>query len=397
MQSISCYYFTTIFLCILLTSSSCKRLSIKKQHKRLESLSRSEVIIPTGAFALGSADENPLGGKDTRLHTVSVHAFVMDAVEVTNSRYRQFVQWTLDSIIQESLLEDGFLDSSDVLSKKFSTRDPMVRDILYAEDLLLDIDERKTVWNTEAIQYKYQEVDYQKAAKFKNNEFACKDRRAFLLDHLVPIYPDTLVWVSDFTYSFNEPLVRNYFNHVSFNHYPVVGVSYEQAKAYCDWKTNQNPSFNRDVYRLPTEAEWEYAAKGGRDMAVYPWNGMDPAKAGEFLANFKAQRGNYVKAGDIYTTRVGSFSPNQFGLYDMSGNVSEWTSTTFHPTSYYITGDLNPELNIPELDSVYGKVVRGGGWKDVHYHIRTSSRDKANPESQTSYIGFRTVATYFGS
>src|SRR5699024_7619434 len=105
-------------------------------------------------------------------------------------------------------------------------------------------------------------------------------RSDYVKEHEVAVYPDTAVWVKDFNYSYNEPMHNNYFWHAAYDDYPVVGVSWSQAKAFSDWRTKYHNSYRRKKglepvpdYRLPSEAEWEYAARGGLDGASYPWGG----------------------------------------------------------------------------------------------------------------------------
>ena len=111
-----------------------------------------------------------------------------------------------------------------------------------------------------------------------------------------------MCWIAEFTYSFNEPAMQNYFAHPSNGEYPVVGISWDQAHAFCHWRTQlykSVPNLPRaQEYRLPTEAEWEYAARGGRNSAQYPWGGPYVRDArGCFMANFKPMRGNYTEDG----------------------------------------------------------------------------------------------------
>lgn len=241
--------------------------------------------------------------------------------------------------------------------------------------------------------------------------------------------PDSTAWRE--ALSFNEPLVTNYFRHAAYNFYPVVGVNWYQANAYCKWrsdrvnemilikngmlKKNQN-QVNEDVftsetynagqylgtpgrnqkrdldpngagrrntstsdgfllpnYRLPTEAEWEYAAYGlidknpsprtkrrrgeeaVTDRKVYPWGDVRSPRyqnrgsyRGEYLANYKRSGGDAMGvAGGLNDNAdrpapVYSYSANAFGLYNMAGNVSEWVLDVYRPTSHQDVNDLNP-------------------------------------------------------
>ena len=134
-------------------------------------------------------------------------------------------------------------------------------------------------------------------------------------------YPDTLVWTHDYAYSYNDPWTRNYFHHPAFDDYPVVGVNWKQAVAFSKWRTKILDDYLldrdeplHDEFRLPTESEWEYAARGGLDLSPYPWGGPYTTNdQGCFLANFKPRRGNYTADGGIRTVNVGSYNPNNYG------------------------------------------------------------------------------------
>jgi len=208
------------------------------------------------------------------------------------------------------------------------------------------------------------------------------------------IYPDINVWQKDFPDS--EIRISAYFEegNTVLDQYPVVGVNWNQAEAFAAWRTQK---MNTGVkFSLPTEAQWQYAAKGGiRDMK-YPWVG-DGTKndAGFYLANFQPLPGNYVADnGEIYIVAVSQFAPNGFGLYDMAGNVSEWVMDNYHPQSYRYSNNHNPLYN----DSKSGfKVVRGGSWKDISYFLQIGARDWQRKDSTYSYVGFRCVATFTGT
>ena len=238
------------------------------------------------------------------------------------------------------------------------------------------------------------------------------------------LLPDTLVWREEL--AFNEPMVETYFRHPSYDEYPVVGINWRQAEEYCKWRTNRvnemllvekgvlnlnvgdqkdADSFDSEAYlfgqyegnvkknlkdkttggersarfedgillpsyRLPTEAEWEYAALsliGNQrsksdeiitDRRIYPWNGPSPRykrrdkRQGDMLANYKLEGGNYMgtagrlndKAPFPQPVRYGY--PNDFGLYNMAGNVSEWVADIYRPMSSLSLRDAdNHDLN----------------------------------------------------
>lgn len=214
-------------------------------------------------------------------------------------------------------------------------------------------------------------------------------------------YPDTTVWVKDFTHHMGDPLMVYYYSHPAFDDYPVVGVSWEAAQYFSRWRTNHlneyregNGLFPMPNFRLPSEAEWEYAARGGRDMAKYPWGGPYIRNSkGCMLANFKPGRGNYFDDGFAYTAPVASYFANDYGLYDMSGNVAEWTEDAYNPASVPMVWDLNPTFFD---DNEPRKVVRGGSWKDIAYFLETGTRTFEFKDSTNASVGFRCAMTYLG-
>ena len=330
------------------------------------------VFIQGGSFVMGAKDEDVMGDWNNVPRRVTVSSFYIDRTEVANVHYREYLYW----------LENAFDDQ----------------------------------------QYS-KVVDGAK--------------------------PDTLVWRSEL--AANEPLVEYYFRHPSYNNYPVVGVSWKQANDYCIWRSNRvnelimvekgyinksqlksiqgqaednfttksylmglyspqpgkpkkNPLLDANGkprnyvkfedgilmpdYRLPTEAEWEYAALGyvnqnpkpkkkdsqrGEELItnrqVYSWsqnvNGLRDGRhgswQGKFLANFKRGNGdNMGVAGGLNDNAsipgpIDAFFPNGFGLYNMSGNVNEWVADVYRPLSNLDVDGLNPYRG-----NVYKKYYKNG-------------------------------------
>ncbi len=398
------------------------------------------VYIPRGSYVIGSSDDEVLNiGQSSR--RVTVESFWMDDTEITNNEYRQFVYWVRDSIARKMLgnTYPEYLVTENAMGvpmdepvinwdEKIDWRDPdyqlALNDMYIPEQERLafkkEIDSRKLI-------YEFSWVDYKQAARRQNsynfeksayegsvvNEqgetLPIANRSSFLMREMVPVYPDTLSWIRDFTYTYNDPFTMKYFSHVAFDNYPVVGVTWKQARAFCTWRTKLQQDYNSRLnevgahdYRLPTETEWELAARGGRTNTVYPWGSYYTRNDdGCFMANFKPLRGNYVSDSPTSTNTltVGYFDPNDFGLYDMAGNVAEWTSSAFYESAYDVASDLNPEIEYNALPDdppvMKRKVIRGGSWKDIPYFIRNGTRSYEYQDTAKSYIGFRSVRTSF--
>lgn len=398
------------------------------------------LFIPQGSFNMGPNDMDVANTMTSQSKTVSVRSFWMDETEITNSEYRQFVYWVRDSIARRLLGEqfEEFLISEDYLGNEI---DPPF--LNWEEEIEWDNEEyaeildemflaenerffRRKEIDTRKLTYEYEWVDLLQAAKRSNRynfetkqyegvvydqngeEREINDRSAFIMKDAVNVYPDTLCWIADFTYSFNEPWAEKYFWHPGFDEYPVVGVTWKQATAFCIWRTQLlnnyltskgEPPVNN--YRLPTEAEWEYAARGGLEHAMYPWGGMYTRNdKGCFLANFKPLRGRYGDDGGMTSVSVGSYAPNDYGLFDMSGNVAEWTSSAYDESAYTFTHDFNPTYKYNALPDdphvMKRKVLRGGSWKDVGYFLQNGTRTYEYQDSSKSFIGFRCVRDYIG-
>ncbi len=411
------------------------------------------VFIPQGTFNMGPNDQDVPFSLTAQSKTVSIDPFWMDVTEITNNEYRQFVFWVRDSIALRKCVMNGKDDFKaklkadkydeqdyshddpktcflnwDVTDKLWDKPEDDVRDatrdmFLEKQDRLYgikEIDARKLI-------YEYYWVDLKQAA-LKQNRYNFEtlaydgevidaegkvtpitSRTSFIMKGSLHIYPDTLVWMADYTYSYNEPIAKKYFWHPAFDEYPVVGVTWKQATAFSIWRSHVMNSYMSQIneipyedYRLPSESEWEYAARGNLALSMYPWGGPYTRNiTGCFIANFKPLRGNYGDDGANRTYVVGTYAPNEYGLYDMAGNVAEWTSNAFDESAYSFTHDLNPDYTYNALADdpavLKRKVIRGGSWKDIGYYLQVGVRTYEYQDTAKSYVGFRNVRSYLGS
>ena len=418
------------------------------------------VLVKRGHVKMGIENQDSLWGKKTPVRDISVDGFWMDETEVTNSKYRQFVNYVRDSILRERLSEidetyktvktdregneiSTVLNRKKPLPRRPSEDEQEIIDAMYVTnpvtgDKMLDFRQ---------LNYRYEVYDYT-AAALRRNRLNPQERNLntdltvdpdeqvwiskdtayvddegrivresinrplsgpwdFLNTYIVNVFPDTTCWVNDFPNADNEMYLRYYFSNPAYNDYPVVGVTWEQANAYCAWRTEYllkglGPAARYvQRYRLPTEAEWEYAARG-KDQNEFPWDNEDVASGkGCFYANFKPDNGNYTKDGNLITSRVGIYSANSNGLYDMAGNVAEWTSTIYTEAGVEAMNDINPTLkyNAAQEDPyrLKRKSVRGGSWKDPESYIRSAWRTAEYQNQPRSYIGFRCVRSLANS
>ncbi|WP_236975387.1 SUMF1/EgtB/PvdO family nonheme iron enzyme [Membranihabitans maritimus] len=360
------------------------------------------VYIPSGTFMMGPSDQDISYSYVQRPKAISIQGFYMDDTEISNNEYRQFVHWVRDSIahlIMGDVFTDDYGNEHIDWEYELDYRDETLDEMFYQGNDRVngrrELDVRK-------LNYQWERYNLKAAAADRGKS----PRSDFVEKFQINVYPDTLAWIRDFAYSFNEPMARNYFSHVAYDNYPVVGVNWHQAQAFCNWRTKiwnayKDEPIGNDGFRLPTEAEWEYAARGGHELVPYPWGAYSLRNAkGCLLANFKPGRGNYPEDGGQWTVEVDKYDPNDYGLFNMAGNVSEWTSSAYHENSYSFLHDLNPDFKYDadenDPDAFKRKVVRGGSWKDVGYFLRTGVRDWQYQDTTTSYIGFRCALTFQG-
>tara|TARA_A100001035_G_C27747480_1_gene484753 strand:- start:21 stop:1331 length:1311 start_codon:yes stop_codon:yes gene_type:complete len=387
------------------------------------------VYIPQGSFNMGPGDQDVPYAHVTQHKTVSIAAFYIDETEITNNEYRQFVNWVRDSIARVYLADNAvpgyeWIEERDVngyiipleefvlnWDRPIRYDDPLVRDVLEREDFYLPENERfysRRELDSRNLIFVYETQDIPEASRKINRPQGKKDRSVYINTKEINIYPDTLVWSHDYAYSYNDPWTRNYFHHPAFDEYPVVGVNWHQAVAFSKWRTkildeylmDRDEPLN-DEFRLPTESEWEYAARGGLDLSPYPWGGPYTTNdQGCFLANFKPRRGNYTADGGVRTVKVASYNPNNYGLYDMAGNVSEWTDNTYDESVMSFAHDMNMDFKYDAKETDPNikkrKVIRGGSWKDISHFIQTGTRDYEYQDTAKSYLGFRNVISFLG-
>ncbi|WP_158824899.1 SUMF1/EgtB/PvdO family nonheme iron enzyme [Mucilaginibacter lacusdianchii] len=360
---------------------------------------------------------------DTTKKTVSLSAFFMDQTEVTNKQYRTFVDWVADSVAITDYIKDPkyFIITKSELKGKgknaaavtvdstkrinwakvdgsaplWKSKDPAIMSKLMGP--LYTIINGNPVLNQDAVKYSFTHLTADLGGNSK-----------YVTDYIA-ILPDLKVWSKDFPNSQMEVMDNNYYTNRGYNDYPVVGVNWKQARAYTDWRS-------KTIYRLvgvnsliktlnlqfslPTEAQWTYAAsKSVKQEDMDKMASVEvkdkKKKVNKLAVNFKQQEGDYNEDGGTFTLPVKSYAPNALGIYNLLGNVSEWTLDAFSPSYKELVHDLNPVLlydaDDKESEVMRRKVVRGGSWKDNASQLNPSTRGYELQNTSHSYIGFRCV------
>ncbi|MBK6827761.1 MAG: SUMF1/EgtB/PvdO family nonheme iron enzyme [Chitinophagaceae bacterium] len=372
------------------------------------------IFVPGGEFRSGIVN-----GHDSLTlilpAVASVNLFYLNQYEVSNAAYREFVKYVLDSTAKQLL---GHFVAG---SSKIDWTQSINWDHQLLAPLIIPSEKR---W------YGKKEIDTDKILyRFENGETQA-------------VYPDTLVWIRDFAYSYNEPMTKRYFAHPAFDNYPVVGVSAKQAIAYCEWKTRKwneslvsTKSNLKITLRLPAANEWEYAAQQGAEMLTenhnrafnifdrtqtkaYP-NPANPEPDNHirnlgYKYNFGRIVGphgfmvkSYADDGCFYTAPRNAYKAGNTGCYNLHGNVAEWTSSAGSENPLLKKDSLLTKL-IHDLSSSYPRsplanknadkigewlrqftIVKGGSWESDPYYLQPGVNQYFREMEQHSFIGFR--------
>ncbi|HLS96825.1 MAG TPA: SUMF1/EgtB/PvdO family nonheme iron enzyme [Sphingobacterium sp.] len=366
------------------------------------------VYVPSGTILFkGSLDSGNVG------KNISLSAFFIDETEVTNKQYRAFVNWVADSVAVTDFLNDDqfFLDVASEdgegrrinwkkvkkISPIWQSKDPAIVEKL--GPMITTRGSRRAL-NPEVVKYRFSYL------KTKGNL-----KQEYVTD-TVPVMPTEDIWSKDFPNAQLTSLDANYFTHESFDHYPVVGVTWRQARGYADWRgkemmanlmKNSYLSGYQLTFSLPTEAQWQYAAEGKldpRDTIAGSKLTIDAEEGKQKLAvNYKQGEGTYSRDGATFTVPVKSYTPNAFGIYNMAGNVAEWTLDAYSPSAVAFVNDLNPVLlydaDERDADALKRKVIRGGSWSGNGEQLNSETRGYAVDYEPHSYVGFRCVMSAF--
>ena len=201
------------------------------------------VFIPAGSYNMGPSDQDVPYAVTTQGKTVTIPAFYMDNTEITNNEYRQFVYWVRDSLAHrliggEHIIEEGEYGERINWRAKIKWDDDANEETL-AELFLPETERfyRRKEIDSRKLNFEYYWIDLKTAAQRDSREQGMRDRSVFIKKDVINVYPDTLSWIHDYTYSYHDPMTQMYFWHPAYDDYPVVGVNWKQARAFCIWRT----------------------------------------------------------------------------------------------------------------------------------------------------------------
>ena len=487
-------------------NSSRIRPVIPYEHAKL-SAPPGMVYVPGGSTIIKYSQQIT---DSNNVKKVSLSSFFIDKTEVTNQQYREFVEWVTDSIAITKYLSDNDKYFKEAKVTDSNNKVTQVRNINWARvdhKELFDnaenkaklrpmLDERgKVIKDSVIFQYTYLRA-MGTNPKNKIGSYATEPVR---------VCPDEEIWAKDLPNAQTDILVENYFTSEPYDDYPVVGVTYKQARAFASWRSNNSNGYSNVAdymknyhlsYSLPSEAQWVYAAqqdmraaakpapvadekkdakkddkvaaadtkkaddnkeatakkdkKGKKNkskskvavdsvatanvVADVPAVGADdpnnsftssasktvdnsaslkgdtlafydptvpddnntiPSDKKGLTANFKQDEGDYTGDGSPFTVPVMSYAPNSFGIYNMIGNVAEWTMDAYSPSTFAFVSDINPVLlydaDSSDSDPMKRKVVRGGSFLSPAKELNPYSRAFEMQNIAHCYIGFRCV------
>ena len=401
----------------------------------------------------------------------TIHSFYLSDHEVTNEEYRKFVLWVKEYTARKILAKhypDKYLNEVEqlVLDQPVDWKDSILQQEMYGETGSRF--GNRTYLKTEKLSYKFDlkvvidtvvildtinnDEYFNEYISYKSRQMSCS------------VYPDTFCWISDFQGSFLEPFVRKYYSHPFYDDYPVVGISWFQAQAYCTWLTyrtaedkfyslngfryngyfEDNDSLFQEYrfsqFRLPTENEFIYASMPKEKWLASNFLGTSKqqANSGAIIDVNGIMLKSYDADGYSTTSPIKSYKPNQYGIYDLHGNVSEWTANSLivenpykissndgleaavntilsselyqfnldvdtvitpimnlvkKPTPIWVEDYANGFLSNSRLidHEPNGKIVKGGNWFQGPIYLMPEVSSLHSAESSRSTIGFRVV------
>lgn len=332
------------------TGKNVSEPELKTRHSREISVPEGMVWIPGGKFNQGAVEGDQMATvQEKPAHPVGVDGFFMDETEVTNAQFKRFVKETGYKTLAERDI------NWEELKEQLPPGTPKPPDSVLQPGSLVFTKTPTSVPNL----YDYSQWwDWKIGANWKH-----------------PQGPGSSIKGKD--------------------NFPVVHIAYEDAMAYCEWAGR----------RLPTEAEWEYAARGGLKNAIFSW-GNDETRLSEMTNTWEGEfpTSNTQEDGFENIAPVKSFPPNPYGLYEITGNVWEFTQDWFHTAYYQELFEkglvINPQgasaPHNPHNSRIKEKVIKGGSFLCAASYcasFRPSARMGNAMDSSQEHLGFRTVVT----
>lgn len=296
------------------------------------------IELPGGSYIIGLTSVDELNIQVQGRKRITINPFMVDKYEVTNEQYRAF-------LIAMGAMQPPPQTNPAIPATNYGTR-------LSIQELLV------------------------KAGLENINDYA-NAPRILSIDDLLP---DSTTWSR---MGLDEVIPWSiYFYDPFYSDRPIVCVSWFQAKLFAAWAGK----------RLMTESEWEFAARSGVSGRVYPWDGLEvQTKTGKYRANFKQDRGVYDADGYPIMAPVDSYQPNDFGLHNMSGNISEWVLDSWNPSYVVLQNVGTANFVSPSYNNIKEprRVHRGGSWQSTSFYIGVGVRNFQEASAGTPFIGFR--------